>query len=69
MAKSYQLLRNKMSPESRQRAQELAQQLREKMRLAEPVLAEPVKVDQVCLDNVIKPAFPFLGNLVVLKSG
>jgi hypothetical protein len=64
MAKSYQLLRNKMSPESRKRAQELAQQLREKMRLA-----EPVKVDQVCLAKVIKPASPFLGNLVVLKSG
>lgn len=64
MAKSYQLLRNKMSPESRKRAQELAQQLREEMRLA-----ELCKVDQVRLDNVVKPASPFLGNLVVLKSG
>ncbi len=65
MAKSYQLLRNKMSPESRKRAQELAQQLREEMRLA-----ELCKVDQVRLDNnVVKPASSFLGNLVVLKSG
>jgi hypothetical protein len=65
MAKSYQLLRNKMSPESRKRAQELAQQLREEMRLA-----ELCKVDQVRLDNnVVKPASPFLGDLIVLKSG
>jgi hypothetical protein len=34
MTKSYQLLRNKMSPESRKRAQNLARQLREEMRLA-----------------------------------
>lgn len=35
MTKSYQLLRHQMSPESRKRAQDLARQLREEMRLAQ----------------------------------
>ncbi|GEM_PF-5549944 len=34
MTKPYQLLREKMSPESRKRAQQLAQQLREEMQLS-----------------------------------